>query len=930
VREPRSIIFYAWAGFALQSVLAAAVIGFVLAGAAHERSVVANLHDRVQAVEVGNFTMVAYFLDAQDAAHGYQATGQHGLLHAYNIGRDRFEAALSRVRQLSWPAVNGEVLAEAQSARSVFLADDQAAASPAGSAEDARSYARASAGTEMFVDQADHLERRLKHAGDVLAARNDRFLGVGLGWTGTVLALGLMFSVILMAAGLRWMSRPLHAVTTAVRQYALGDTDARALPGGPADVRELALSLNFLADESDRGRAEERERARLQAEVHEASVRIREHLRAGAIIREAVTAIHEHLAVDFVWVGTVAGDRLTLADGDLDARGQVADIVGYFPPDSVGWIRDVYRHRSSYRVQDLHGAQAEDIPAEIKKIMLSQGATSLLLTSFGAGQELLGCLILLRTSVGHVWTQPEIDAVESLAGDLGQGLEHARLYEGEERLVAELKSLDQAKASFLASASHDLRTPLTSIIGYAELLCDEETGPADSDRVMMLEGVNRNARRLKTMIEDMLTISKIELGAFTSQLRPLDLTSLVPDAAQMIKLSVATSGLTFEVSCPDQEVMVDGDPAQLDRVLVNLLSNAVKYTPRGGSVALTVSSTGDSAVLTVADTGIGIPEQDQGSLFTRFFRASNATEAAIPGSGLGLSIVRTIVANHHGDLSVQSAVDRGTTVTVRIPLHTGVQAGGPAAALPALTHRTVNDAGAGALRLHLDPATGTPGLVGRAGEVKRGQAVVAGNRGRQAGCDAPGEGFELLGIGPRVALLEVADESARRPSGGQPLVVPKLRMVYADRRIPAHHLGRALVAVARGAAVVDHAERAVLEAEHHHGGVNVAGLGEAGVGERGTVRAHFHDLADHPARGIQVVDRDVHEESARVGEKLRRRRVHIPQRRTEQVDLPQLAGPHPLHRGGPVRVESPVEAHLERHAGRPCCLDGLNGRPPAE
>ncbi len=83
-------------------------------------------------------------------------------------------------------------------------------------------------------------------------------------------------------------------------------------------------------------------------------------------------------------------------------------------------------------------------------------------------------------------------------------------------------------------------------------------------------------------------------------------------------------------------------------------------------------------MLTVADTGIGIPEQDQGALFTRFFRASNAMEAAIPGSGLGLSIVRTIVANHHGDLSVESAVDRGTTVTVRIPLQASVQAAGPA------------------------------------------------------------------------------------------------------------------------------------------------------------------------------------------------------------------------------------------------------------
>src|SRR5581483_2254608 len=139
--------------------------------------------------------------------------------------------------------------------------------------------------------------------------------------------------------------------------------------------------------------------------------------------------------------------------------------------------REIYRHRSSYRVQDLREEQAGEIPPEIKQVMVGQNASSLLLTPFGAGHELLGCLTLLRTGPGHGWTQPEIEAMESLAGDIGQGLEHARLYESEERLVAELKSLDLAKSSFLASASHDLRTPLTSIIGYVEMLTDGAAGP---------------------------------------------------------------------------------------------------------------------------------------------------------------------------------------------------------------------------------------------------------------------------------------------------------------------------------------------------------------------------------------------------------------------------------------------------------------------
>jgi signal transduction histidine kinase len=668
VRQPRSIIFYAWVGLTVQSVLAAGVIVFVLVGAAYQRSAVEDLHHRVQALQVAGLVTQDEFLDAQHAARGYQATGEAGLLQVYRAGRAEFNGRLADVMKLSWPAVRGGLLAARRSARAAFAADDHALAFPRGSAAAARLYDRGSQSSVVFVRQTEQLQQDLAQQSGIAAGRATRILGVGLGWAAAILAAGLMLPVIAVALGLRWVSVPLHAATSMVRKRALGDNDVRAAPGGPADLRDLALSLNFLADESDRVRARELERGRLQAQVHQASVRIREHLRAAAIIREAVTAIHEHLGVDLVRVGIVSGERVTLTDGDPDSWSQVAGIVGYFPPDSVGWMREIYRHRSSYRVQSLQEAQAEEIPAEIKKIMVSHNATSLLLTPFGAGQELLGCLTLLRTGPGHGWSQPEIEAVESLAADIGRGLEHARLYESEERLVAELKSLDLAKSSFLASASHDLRTPLTSIIGYVEMLTDGEAGPVLPAQGRMLGAVDRNVRRLKTMIEDMLTISKIELGAFASRLHPLDLTTLIPTAADVIRPSAAAGGLSFEVSYPDHDLMVDGDPEQLDRVLVNLLSNAVKYTPRGGAVVLTAGTTDGSAVLTVSDTGIGIPEADQASLFTRFFRASNAVEAAIPGSGLGLSIVRTIVTNHHGELSIESQQGQGTTVTVRIPL----------------------------------------------------------------------------------------------------------------------------------------------------------------------------------------------------------------------------------------------------------------------
>lgn len=668
MRQPRSIIFYAWAGLAVQSVLVAGVIAFVLAGGAKQRADLVDLHEKAQAAQLANLTMVDEFLGAQRAVRGYQATGDLRLLGEYRTGQARFYASLRQVRNLAGPGVAGLLAAQERLARQAFQADDQAVVITARSGRAAALYASAAAISGRFLDGDGALQTRLARHADVLATEGERTLDVGRGWAGTILAFGLMVPMIAAAVGLRWVSRPLHAATSMVRRRARGDMQARATPSGPADLQDLALSINFLADEGNRMRAVESDRARLQTGVRQAAIRIREHLRGEEILREAVTAVREHLQVDWVYAGVVREGQITLAGVDENPRPADGDMVAYLSPGALDWLRDIYQHRSSHRVQDLAGAEAQEIPAEIRQGLLELGGASLLLTPFGAGTELLGSLGLVRYDLEHPWTDAETGAIESLARDIGRGLEHARLYEGEERLVAELKSLDAAKASFLASASHDLRSPLTSIIGYVEILADGDEGPLRPRQATMLDAVDRNARRLMTLIENMLTTAKIEMGGFTTRRIPVDLAGLVSAAAEVIKPSAITGGLDLEVSRPTGELVVDGDADQLDRVLVNLLSNAVKYTPKGGHVRMALAREGDCAVLTVADTGIGIPAQDQAALFTRFFRASNAVSGAVPGSGLGMSIARTIVANHEGDISVESAESKGTTVTVRIAL----------------------------------------------------------------------------------------------------------------------------------------------------------------------------------------------------------------------------------------------------------------------
>jgi signal transduction histidine kinase len=380
-----------------------------------------------------------------------------------------------------------------------------------------------------------------------------------------------------------------------------------------------------------------------------------------------VAALEDNLTVDTAWVGLVTGEELHSL-GAEPAQGRARGVSSAQAAYSLGWIRKLLAERSSFCCQDLGSGIPANLPPPVKEVVRDSNATSLLLTPFGTGKELMGVLTLARNKGGRPWIEPEIEAVQSLARDIGRALAHARLYETEERNVAELQSLDRAKARFLASSSHDLRTPLTSIIGNIEIIQDQEAGPLTAQQTSMLDAVSRNGRRLLNLIEDMLTISKIELGAFTSNLRPVDLGRLIPEPADLIMPSMRDAGITFELSLPEQGLMVNGDAGQLGRVLMNLLTNAVKYTPRGGRVTCTAAATDDDAVLAVEDTGMGIPKDEQASLGTPFFRASNAVRREIQGSGLGLSIVRTVVRHHHGKLQLESVEGVGTKVTIRLPL----------------------------------------------------------------------------------------------------------------------------------------------------------------------------------------------------------------------------------------------------------------------
>lgn len=244
-----------------------------------------------------------------------------------------------------------------------------------------------------------------------------------------------------------------------------------------------------------------------------------------------------------------------------------------------------------------------------------------------------------------------------------------RALETERRAVERLRRLDAAKNDFVSTVSHELRTPTTSIVGYTEMLRDEAAGTVTDQQRALLEVITRNGMRLISVANDLLTLAGLESGdRSTWREEPVDLVDVVRQGEETVAPLVGDRPLDLDFSVPTTAVPVLGDAAHLDRVVVNLLSNAVKFTPDGGRVHCRLDVEAGAAVLEVADTGIGIPEDEQADLFTKFFRSSTAQSHAIPGTGLGLSIIHRIVTDHGGEIAVRSAEGQGTTFTVRLPL----------------------------------------------------------------------------------------------------------------------------------------------------------------------------------------------------------------------------------------------------------------------
>jgi signal transduction histidine kinase len=270
-------------------------------------------------------------------------------------------------------------------------------------------------------------------------------------------------------------------------------------------------------------------------------------------------------------------------------------------------------------------------------------------------------------------TDGQLDALAALARQAMGQIELRRALEQERESVRRLVELDRLRDQFLSTVSHELRTPLTSIRGWLDLLT-EDLGDLPPDQLNMLERVDRNAGRLGRLVDDLLELTRSDAGKLRLDLTAVDLSALVNDAVASMLNSRQAEDLVITAEIAPG-VSLEGDFPRLAQVVDNLCSNAAKYTPHGGRVDVRLLARHGTAIISVRDSGIGIPADEREHLFQRFFRASTATDARIPGTGLGLAISKAIVEAHGGSIAVGDGFDTGTAITVVLPLRPTAAAG---------------------------------------------------------------------------------------------------------------------------------------------------------------------------------------------------------------------------------------------------------------
>jgi signal transduction histidine kinase/HAMP domain-containing protein len=499
------------------------------------------------------------------------------------------------------------------------------------------------------------------------------------------LAFGSTLLVILLAGVGGWwlagsLSAPLEHLMHEVNQIALGQHRLPLPRQAATELEALSQAVEKMAQTLDR-RA--KERAALLEREHLARVAAEEAAQnttrlqrvtaalSGALTRDEVARVI--LTEGIAMLGAVAGTVVVVnEDGTVL---ELLDAVGY-PADVVGqWQRFALTAPTP-----LSRAVQTGRPVLLESRMAGVGdypALTAMEQVFGDGAIAAFPLLVHNQVIGGLglsfqkprsFTPGEVALVTSLVQQCAQALDRAQLYQSEQQARADAQEAVRARDAFLSIAAHELKNPLTALLGNAQLLARRMTraGTLAERDERVLSSITGQAARINQLIAALLDLSHVDAGQLRVTPAPMDIAALT----RRVVDTIAPTVTTHQIICtaPAEPLVVAGDELRLEQAIQNLIGNAIKYSPNGGAVDVRVEAQGQQACVSIRDEGIGIPDDALPNLFRRFYRAPNAEGQSIKGIGVGLYVVKEIITLHSGDIKVTSSEGQGSTFTICLPL----------------------------------------------------------------------------------------------------------------------------------------------------------------------------------------------------------------------------------------------------------------------
>ena len=276
-------------------------------------------------------------------------------------------------------------------------------------------------------------------------------------------------------------------------------------------------------------------------------------------------------------------------------------------------------------------------------------------------ERLIGLLDLQRETDNGAFRSDHIQLASRLADHAAISIQNAHLYQ-------QVHNANRAKSEFVSFVAHELRTPMTSIRGYAEMLGKGMIGELNEQQADFVDTISSNVERMQILVSDLQDVARIETDQMRLEPKMINLNDSLESALKSTQGQMESREQTLTVDVPQDLPDVKADPARVTQILINLLSNACKYTPEGGHIEVKAWPNGNFIYCAVADDGFGISEEDQAKLFTKFFRSENPDVRNMPGTGLGLCITKNLIELQGGEIILESEIGKGTTFTFTVPL----------------------------------------------------------------------------------------------------------------------------------------------------------------------------------------------------------------------------------------------------------------------